>query len=52
MVKGDDISITRTGYFEKKVLLADRSQRVMLTVQNAMGEARMHEILPWLSNDD
>ena len=52
MVMGDDISITRTGYFEKKVLLADRSQRVMLTVQNAMGEARMHELLPWLSNDD
>ncbi|MEM1239432.1 MAG: FecR family protein [Cyanobacteria bacterium P01_H01_bin.26] len=52
MVMGDEISTTRTGYFAKKVFLADRSHRVMLTVQNAMGEARIYELLPWLSNDD
>ena len=51
MVMGDEIATTRTGYFAKKVFLADRSQQVMLTVQNPMGETRMHSLLPWLATD-
>lgn len=47
----DEVSVSRSGYFEERIPLTDRSQPVELTVQNAMGETRTHRLLPWLSHD-
>ncbi|MEM7063352.1 MAG: FecR family protein [Cyanobacteria bacterium P01_B01_bin.77] len=49
---GEELPVGRTGHFEEMLQLTDRSQPVVLTVQNAMGEARTYRLLPWLSHDE
>ncbi|MEM1252649.1 MAG: FecR family protein [Cyanobacteria bacterium P01_H01_bin.21] len=51
LAMGEELSVSRTGHFEQKLRLSDRSLPVVLTVQNAVGESRTHRLLPWLSND-
>ena len=51
LAMGEELSVSRTGHFEQKLRLSDRSQPVVLSVQNAVGESRTHRLLPWLSND-
>ncbi|MBE9066760.1 FecR domain-containing protein [Leptolyngbya cf. ectocarpi LEGE 11479] len=51
LAMGEELPVGRTGHFEENLQLTDRSQPVVLTVQNALGEARTYKILPWLSHD-
>ncbi|MGD1853578.1 MAG: FecR domain-containing protein [Leptolyngbyaceae cyanobacterium] len=51
LAMGDELATSRAGRFEESLQLPSRSQPVVLTVQNAMGEARTYRLLPWLSND-
>lgn len=51
LVMGEEIPTDRSGYFEKNIPLRRRSTRVVITVQNPVGESRKYRFFPWLSPD-
>lgn len=51
LVMGKEIPISRAGYFEKRIPLAQHMYRARIVVQNSVGETRTHNLFRWLADD-
>ncbi|MDB9528366.1 FecR family protein [Oscillatoria sp. CS-180] len=47
LFEGEEIEISRSGYFEQQVRSARRNRSIAFTVQNPLGETRLHPVSLW-----
>jgi len=47
LIDGQEVIISRTGYFEGTLPLVSTGRAVTFTVRNPLGEARPHPVYPW-----